>query len=309
MNAPRSQIAVMLCTCDGANFLHKQVESLAQQTVGSLLVFVSDDHSSDQTCEIIERSKVTFPNLNIHQLPHSDQIFPYNFLSIFKMQSPPASYFAYSDQDDLWEADKLARALQWLQTLPAGQPGLYGSRTRLIDDKDNEIGLSLLFTKKPSFANALAQNIFGGNTMVMNLAAWHLMQSALGQTIQSHDWWTYQVIAGAGGAIFYDPYPSVRYRQHANNFIGASNTFFARLIRLKTLLQGRVQRANDINVAALLNIKHLLTPENQCILEKFSYARQARFFARVRAFRQSKVYCQTTRGMLGLWIAVILGKL
>ena len=45
--------------------------------------------------------------------------------------------------------------------MPPELPALYGARTRLIDANNQEIGQSPLFTKPPSFGNALVQNIAG----------------------------------------------------------------------------------------------------------------------------------------------------
>jgi len=81
--------------------------------------------------------------------------FVANFLSLTCKASIEADYYAYSDQDDVWESDKLERAVRWLQTVPENIPALYCSRTRLVDAENNEIGLSPLFSKPPSFANAL----------------------------------------------------------------------------------------------------------------------------------------------------------
>ncbi len=277
--------------------------------MGNVFVFVSDDGSTDSTLEIIKNSKKKFPNITFKNVSGPRRGFEYNFLSIFDLPEPPAKFIAYADQDDLWERDKLARAINWLSTLPAGVAGLYGGRTRLINEENKEIGYSPLFCKNPCFANALVQNIFGGNTMVMNAKAWQLMKAAQGQKIISHDWWTYQVISGAGGAICYDPDPSVRYRQHENNIIGENNSLKARIIRIKMLLQGRFKIWNETQVAALSSISHLLTPENQQCLADFACARNASFIARWYYFRKAKAYRQTFFGMLGLWVAVFLGKI
>jgi hypothetical protein len=52
-----------------------------------------------------------------------------NFLSLTCRADIDADYFAYADQDDVWESDKLERAVNWLKTVPEGVPALYGSRT------------------------------------------------------------------------------------------------------------------------------------------------------------------------------------
>ncbi len=77
--------------------------------------------------------------------------FAANFVSLTCNDTIQADFYAYSDQDDIWEADKLARSVQWLQTLPADVPGLYCSRTRLVDADNHEIGFSPLFFQTSQF--------------------------------------------------------------------------------------------------------------------------------------------------------------
>ncbi|MFA6036692.1 MAG: glycosyltransferase [Legionellales bacterium] len=305
-------VAVMLCTYNGEQFLDAQLESLAQQTQPDLVVYVSDDGSSDATLKIIKQSMHKYPHLNIQFLESSQRDsrkgFQYNFLSIFNLSNPPARYIAYVDQDDIWEKDKLACALKWLETLPPQTPGLYGGRTRLINEHDQDMGFSPLYTKRPSFSNALVQNIFGGNTMVMNLSAWYLMKSAYGPDIISHDWWTYQVIAGAEGEIFYDPKPKVRYRQHASNVVGSNKSLQQNWSRFKRVWRGQFSRFNETNLAALSAVKFLLSPTNQQQLQSFIQAREAGRPALLRYLFAGNIYRQTCLGQIALFIAIVLRK-
>src|SRR5262249_28608171 len=157
-------------------------------------------------------------------------------------------YYAFCDQDDVWESDKLERALCILNRMSQDRPVLYCGRTRVIDDAGRIIGTSPAFLRPPSFANALVQNIGGGNTMVMNHAARELLLAA-GPEIDTvaHDWWIYQIVSGAGGAVNYDLEPRVRYRQHRSNLIGANNTFRARCERIRLLFNGRFKQWTDRN--------------------------------------------------------------
>lgn len=305
-------VAVMLCTYNGEQFLGEQLRSLAQQTQVDLIVYVSDDGSSDGSLNVIEQSMQKYPHLNIQFFESSQRDsrkgFQYNFLSIFNLPNPPARYLAYADQDDIWEKDKLACALKWLETLPPQTPGLYGGRTRLINEHEQDMGFSPLYTRRPSFSNALVQNIFGGNTMVMNLPAWHLMKSAYGPDIISHDWWTYQVIAGAGGEIFYDPNPKVRYRQHAGNIVGSNKTLQQNWSRFKRLWGGQFAHFNTTNLAALHAVKFLLSPSHQQHLQTFIQARAAGRLALLRYLFAGNIYRQTCLGQIALFIAIVLGK-
>jgi hypothetical protein len=60
-----------------------------------------------------------------------------------------ADYYSFSDQDDIWYKDKLERAIKWLKSIPSDIPALYCSRTQLVDDTGEDLGLSPLYT--PTF--------------------------------------------------------------------------------------------------------------------------------------------------------------
>jgi len=72
-----------------------------------------------------------------------------------------ADYFAFSDQDDVWYLDKLRRALTWLVAVPGNIPALYCGRTELMSIDGQSYGFSPLFTRPPTFRNALVQNLGG----------------------------------------------------------------------------------------------------------------------------------------------------
>src|SRR5262249_21670001 len=133
-----------------------------------------------------------------------------NFLSLAADPTIDAEYFALSDQDDVWHADKLSRAVAWLAGRPHATPALYCGRTALMTEDGRCYQLSPLFRRPPGFRNALVQNIGGGNTMVFNRAAKKLVETAGRQPVVVHDWWIYQLISAAGGDVFYDRNPVLK---------------------------------------------------------------------------------------------------
>lgn len=309
--SPRlSKVAILLCTYHGQHYLAEQLDSFTSQTHTNWEVWASDDGSEDDTHAILEAYKQKWPSgrLSIHSGPAEG--FVANFHSLTCKARIEADYYAYSDQDDVWEADKLERAVRWLQTIPAHIPALYCSRTRLVDAQNNEIGLSPLFTKRPSFANALMQNIGGGNTMVFNNATRELLRQA-GESVSvvTHDWWAYMVVMGCGGQVLYDRFPSVRYRQHESNLVGMNSTWPARFVRIRMLWQGQFRRWNDANIAALRKLLDRLAPENREILERFAMARDMSLVPRLINLKRSGIYRQTLLGNLGLVAAAIFKKI
>ena len=304
-----ARVAVLMCTRDGAAFLADQLASLARQTHENWFLIVSDDGSRDATRDIIARfaAEQTQPVL-VRNGP--ERGVTANFLSLARDPGIDADYFAFSDQDDVWHADKLARALAWLVTVPGDRPALYCGRTELMTVDGRSYGLSPLFSRRPSFRNALVQNLAGGNTMVFNRAAKALLEDAGALEVVLHDWWLYQLVSAAGGATYYDHRAALKYRQHPDNVIGSNQGWRARLARLRAMLGGRFRTWNDINVAALRRVPaHVMTPGNRAVLELFAKARTAPLPRRLADLRRSGVYRQTVLGNLGLFAAALVGKM
>ncbi len=310
LTSAQPRIAVLLCTKQGEHFLHEQIGSILAQSLPSASIWVSDDGSSDDTPFILGTYQARLGKSRFAVVQGPGRGYAANFLSLTCHAAIVADYYAFADQDDIWETDKLSQAIDWLQTVPSHVPALYCGRTRNVDEHNRDVGFSPVFSKPPDFANALVQSIGGGNTMVFNNAARQLLCLA-GSDLEvvSHDWWAYLVVSGCGGVVFYDPRPTVRYRQHENNLIGTNNSWNARLMRTGMIFRGRFSHWTDINLVALQRIRHVLTPGNQRRLDEFSNARKGSFFARLAAMKRSGVYRQTLFGNLGLVIAILFNKI
>ena len=304
------EVAILLCTFEGQRFLPEQLESFQAQSLSAWTLFVSDDGSSDRTLDILQEHQKQWGRGKLMLQSGPRQGFAANFLSLTCQADIKAAFYAYADQDDIWEADKLERAVQWLKTIPSDVPALYCSRTRLIDEENRTLGFSPLFKRPPSFANALMQNIGGGNTMVFNHATRKLLCQA-GKDIEvvSHDWWAYLFVSACGGQVHYDPHPSVRYRQHATNLVGANNSWRARLFRMRLLAQGRFKKWNGINIQALQRLEHVMTSENRHTLNLFAQAREHSVFRRLICLKRSGVRRQSLAGYMSLFVAALFGKI
>jgi glycosyltransferase involved in cell wall biosynthesis len=308
-NAPAC-ITILMCTLNGARFLQPQLNSLATQSYPHWRLFVSDDGSTDSTLPQLRAFAKLHDNGERFEIRRGPQQgATANFLSLVKDRSIDGDYFAYCDQDDVWFADKLERALAWLQTAGEEIPLLYCSRTMLTDAQGNHLGRSPRFRKAPSFRNALVQNVGGGNTMVFNRSARALLLAADPCDTVCYDWWTYMLVSGAGGRVHYDPLPTVAYRQHSANQIGSNKGLVAALKRLNMLLVGEWVSWNDRNSAALKKNSFLLSPENKKLLDGFHRLRKGTLLQRLRTWRQMGLYRQTALGQLTLLLATLFRRL
>lgn len=302
-------IAILLCTYNSKKFLAEQFGSIARQSHVNWNVWISDDGSQDNTFEVIESYKSAWGEDKLSVQLGPQQGFSLNFLSLVNNHRIQNDYYAYSDHDDVWHPNKLEQALKWLDTIPKDIPALYCGRTCLVDDDLKEIGFSPLFSHPPSFANAIVQNIGGGNTMVFNDAARNLLQKIdTSNGIISHDWLTYQVVMACGGEVFYDDSPTINYRQHTDNIVGANNHWGGRINRMGMLFQGTFRDWNASNLTAIQSLGSNVDEKSQAIIDHIYLLRSGSMRIRIKELMKLKVYRQTVIGNLGLVVAIIIRR-
>lgn len=301
--------AILLAICEPNEFLESQLDSIEQQTFESIQVFVGDDSSTRQP-KFASDCFSTRTHGKYNWFPGPRAGFAQNFLNLLHNVSEEFEYAAFSDQDDVWSENKIERAIEKLRNIGDSVPAAYCSRTEVCDANLNHVAFSRLPRRPLSFSNSLVQNVMAGNTIVLNRAAISNLQSTLAEieSVSAHDWWVYQVITGVGGEVIFDPEPSLKYRQHASNSIGANRGIRALCGRVRHVYCRNYARWVDQNTKALTNVANILTTENQVILEEFVTARKRRFFKRLLGLWKSGVYRHSKVEACALWIAAALGR-
>ena len=301
---------MLLAVFNGTRFLEQQIDTLRRQTVGSIDIWASDDGSTDGSTAMLAKVAGDWHKGRFHIAKGPGRGFSENFRALMTNPDIDGDYFAFCDQDDLWDDDKLADALAWLATQPADRPALYCTRTRTINEKGIAIGCSPLFKRTPSFRNAIVQSIAGANTIVMNRTAWtYVRESARRTAFISHDWWCYLVVTGVGGVVHYSPTAKIGYRQHGANLVGENSSWRARMSRLSHLVKGRFVAWNQQNITALKACDDMLTPEARETIQYFVRVRNGPLVSRLVALARARVYRQTLMGQMSLFAACMLKRL
>ena len=100
-------ITVVMCTYNGEAFVGQQLSSILSQTLAPAAIIVSDDGSDDQTLQIVETTARN-GQVPIRILRNRERLgFAENFLQACDYVATPL--IAFSDQDDIWAAKKLAK--------------------------------------------------------------------------------------------------------------------------------------------------------------------------------------------------------
>lgn len=301
-------VHILMAVYQGEDHLAEQMDSLAAQTHSNWQLIASIDTpegDSDKSEDILRSAA---GKTKIVQGPNAGAAA--NFLSLMQL-APPGEVWAFADQDDVWLPYKLERALDHLNKSDPDTPTMYCARLWITDNKLENRRLSPPRPSRPSFENALVQNIASGNTIVLNPAATRIVaEIAAGSPVPVvHDWWLYQVVSGIGGTVIHDDEPVILYRQHDDNVIGANDSWRARMTRLGMVLSGVWQDWLDRNTQLLRRIEHRLTDEARETVNTFEAARHMGLVGRLRGLRKSRVRRQSKSANVTMWIAALLGRL
>lgn len=273
MAISQNKAVIMMTTYNGAKYVEKQLNSLRKQTFQNWDLYISDDGSSDQTLQILEKYK-SQDNRIKKILNHSAHHGAFNnfFNVINYVKSLPDEnyqYFFYCDQDDVWDDKKMTVEIKYLER--ETQPALCYSDLEFItaDGKDTKTKMSELtdidITKNP-YNLFFSYRYIWGTTMAHNRQLWE--QIYVDKNTEkyniSHDNYIGKYAAIVGQIKFINQ-PLVFYRRTGNNVSGIPGKYsgkFGVAKRLFTKLPQIINQHASIYWDDLYFIKHL---DNQTI--------------------------------------------
>jgi len=159
-----------------------------------------------------------------------------NFASL--LASCSGDYVAFSDQDDVWDPDKLQRSMALMSRMEAkwgrDVPLAVYTDARVVDAELNVISDSLFGRTKVDPGRTLPrqlilQNTANGNTMLLNAA---LVRKALPvpSEVFMHDHWV-MLVASVFGHVRCLREPTLSYRQHDANVLGGASVDWKYYVR------------------------------------------------------------------------------
>jgi hypothetical protein len=181
-------------------------------------------------------------------------------------------------------------------------PTLYFARQVLVDSRLRRIAISFPLNRPPGFPASLTQNLATGCTITMNRALTLRVAESRVPEGCLHDWWCYIVVSACGGRILPDDEPTVLYRQHAGNTVGAPPSKWRRAIAALRRGPEPFMRLLRQNVAALSEQRELLTEPGRRQLDAIVRAHDGSTWARLRVLAMPELQRQT-------WLETMLFRL
>lgn len=270
-----NKILILMSTYNGEKFLKDQLNSLLRQIIPEnyeLNILIRDDGSNDSTIEILDEYK----NKGNLEWYNGENLKPAkSFWDLIK-KAPESDYYCFCDQDDIWMDNKIMRAINALQNENNMlQPLLYCSNVMVADSDCKPLyPLDNKIEKNTDFANSLLYSLAPGCTMVFNNAARReFIKYNMDRDFEIiHDWLAHKIVAMLGKVI-YDAIPTMYYRQHGNNVIGAQNTnklviFFKKIKRIL----GKNANVRSMCAKSLLKVYgQEISEENKDILNMVAF--------------------------------------
>jgi len=238
LNLPK--IAVCLAAFNGKQHIADQLKSILNQAEVEVTIYVSVDLSSDNTTALVE----SFCNKDVRVILLNDNerygSAAKNFFSLLRDgQFEAFDYVALSDQDDIWQVDKLSHAVH---KISENNVDAYSSnvtafwpngKEKLIDKAQTQQQFDYMFESAgPGCTFVLTKRV------ALELQQYLIANQEKCQQVALHDWFIYAFARSKGFKWFIDSESHMLYRQHADNVIGANVGFKAKCVRWKKLREG-----------------------------------------------------------------------
>lgn len=225
-------IAILISTYNGSRYLSKQLNSLIAQTYKDCSIYIRDDGSNDGTQEIIKSYTTRYPEKIVFYDSIDNIGAGKSFMCLLELTQ--ADYYMFCDQDDVWMPDKVEKTLAKAKSLELE----YGINTPIgvftdltvVDSKLNILMPSLWKgdNRHPEYTRNFYKQWTNrhatyGCTLLINKAAKKIVipYRQLASVIGGHDTWIEYILIKKGIYSYIDE-PTIYYRQHSSNVIGAN---------------------------------------------------------------------------------------
>ena len=258
-------ITVLLSTYNGEKYLLEQLTSLVNQQGVKVEVLVRDDGSTDDTIKILDE----WQSKGLLSWYSSGNLGPgKSFMHLLKTAKPDC-YYAFCDQDDVWLPEKLRLTMDKMKTVEQANPGkpvIIHTDMYVVNENLETIHKSFWRSSglRPdilrTFPYLCTCNSVNGCTIVMNSTARELiLEKYVEHDVIIHDVISALTVSYYGGIIDYVDAPTVLYRQHASNVVGAMEyskwqSLKDRLSNIGEVLVKNTKLYKDVNKIGKINL-------------------------------------------------------
>lgn len=311
-------IAVLLATYNGEKFIKEQLQSIQNQSYSDWQVFIRDDGSTDETVAIVKAMSRQDERIHILTSVEGGGSAKKNFAAIhsYVKENYHFSYFMFCDQDDVWLPDKMQRSIEKIRQAEQNSgrqtPILVHTDLKVVDEKLNTLGESFMKYRAldPGVRDVnhlLAQNNVTGCTMLWNRALNDKINLNI-EGIAMHDWWV-SVSAALLGKIVYVDTPTILYRQHGDNTIGATKVnsigFVSKRLRHVSHIMDTIRNSVEQAKQLLFVYEEDICDNKKNVIYHYSHLKEYSPFRRIVYLHKYHCYKQGLIQIMGQHLFVL----
>lgn len=220
-------VDILMATYNGGKYIAEQIDSILNQTYNDWKLYIRDDGSKDNTINIVKEYSEKYPDKIIFVEDERRNLGPkLNFGELLKRTKN--EYCMFCDQDDVWMKDKVYLTLNKMKELEKqygkDKPILVHTDLKVVNERLDVINESFwsfmnLDPKRKDINKLLVENTVTGCTMMINRKLREEIKG-IPEKCEMHDWWI-ALVASLIGVIYTIEEPTILYRQHSDNQIGA----------------------------------------------------------------------------------------
>jgi len=236
----RPSVAVLLAAFNGKKYINEQIESVLQQKNVDITIFVNVDKSTDGTEDYIKELSINETRIKFLEFGNVFGSAAKNFYHLIKnINFENYDYIALSDQDDIWNNDKIDRSIKKIKENNCDG---YSSNVTAFW-KNNKTFVTQKSQKQRLFDHYF-ESAGPGCTYLLSQALLNKFKNFIFRNeqevseFQHHDWLIYAFAREKNLRWFIDDHSTLRYRQHPANELGVNTGFKAFFERLKQVLSG-----------------------------------------------------------------------
>ena len=251
----KPNVAVLLATFRPFPFIPEQIYSILSQQDVNITIFWGDDGSSPEDVLAIENLLVgsTYFQFSFNRIGTSQ-----NFLKLLQLANG-FEYYAFCDQDDIWDSDKLKKQIELLARSNAPIKGVHSHPNILHKKKLSQQDIKCLSNDPILLA---LSNCSKGCSLMISTSARDVILESLPSEVTWHDWWISLVVASRGELLKSDE-PLMKYRLHSKNQIG-ERSLISKVFRI-------IVRPKGLGVRQMIQLMESHgAGMNQSLTEKYS---------------------------------------
>lgn len=232
-------VLILMSAFNGEEFIEAQLASLSAQSYADWRLWIRDDGSTDGTVEAIQRCAAQDGRVRLLEPDGVRKGASGSFSKLLECFAPETGYLMFCDQDDVWLPDKVEITLARMREMEA----CFGMETPILVHTDLSVTDRDLNVLASSFwhyqglnpdakglGRLLVQNNVTGCATMVNRALAGLACPVPSGAIM-HDWRLAMVAGGGLGEIGHISQPTMLYRQHDTNDIGAKKYGISYIVR------------------------------------------------------------------------------